>query len=319
MNWRDALDRFLDWTIFFSYNRIGYVLRNNLIWDASDLALSLVGKVVLVTGANAGLGFATALGLAQRGATVYLVCRNAAKGEQARAEIAAATRNPNIHLAVVDLSSLESVRGFVTQFSQTESRLDILINNAGVLLPKREVSVDGIELTFATNVLGGFLLTQQLLPLLRQSTPARIIHVSSGGMYARKLNVDDLQFERESYNGPLAYAQSKRAQVILNEHWAEHLAGSGVTSNCMHPGWADTPGLQSSLPGFRNLVQWTLRSSAEGADTILWLAVTNRVAGRSGKFWFDRRARPTHRMAATRETQADRLRLWQACTALSNS
>ena len=136
-------------------------------------------------------------------------------------------------------------------------------------------------------------------------------------MYTQKLDVDDLQFEHKPFNGVVAYAQAKRAQVILTELWAEKLAGSGVTVNAMHPGWADTPGVQTSLPTFRRLAKGSLRTPEQGADTILWLAVTRAVAGETAKFWFDRRARGTHLLPRTQSSAHDRQRLWDECVRLS--
>jgi NAD(P)-dependent dehydrogenase (short-subunit alcohol dehydrogenase family) len=136
-------------------------------------------------------------------------------------------------------------------------------------------------------------------------------------MYARKLDVEDLQFERKPYNGVTAYAQAKRAQVILTELWAEKLAGSGVTANAMHPGWVDTPGVQTSLPTFHRLSRKSLRTPEQGADTIIWLAAAKSVAGVSGRFWFDRQERTTHLLSRTQSSARDRQRLWDECVRLS--
>lgn len=307
-----ALDELLDRTIVPSYTRLGYALRRST-WDDSDLDVDLTGQVCIVTGASSGLGRSTAEGLASRGARVYMLVRNPSKGEAVRAGIELRTGSGDVHLAVVDLSNQRSVREGVARFLSKESRLDLLINNAGVLLPERVVSVDGIEMTLATNVLGPFLLTSLLLPQLQACAPARIINVSSGGMYTQKLDVEDLQFERKSYSGPRAYAQAKRALVILTELWAEKLDGSGITVNAMHPGWVDTPGVQTSLPRFHRIVGGGLRTPQQGADTILWLAVAQRLTGQSGKFWFDRRPRPTHLLRRTQSTVDDRHRLWAMC------
>jgi NAD(P)-dependent dehydrogenase (short-subunit alcohol dehydrogenase family) len=311
-----TFDTVLDKTVVLSYTRLGYTLRQ-VTWDDNDLDVDMAGKVCLVTGATSGLGRATAEGLAHLGATVYMLARNEAKGKWVREGIVRRTANEKVHLEIADLSSLTSVREFGQGFQERESRLDVLINNAGALISERETSVEGFELSFATNVLGPFLLTRLLIPLLRASAPSRIVNVSSGGMYTQKLDVADLQFEHKPYNGVIAYAQAKRAQMILTELWAERLDGTGVTVNAMHPGWADTPGVQSSLPTFRRLTKRSLRTPQQGADTILWLAAAQRPAGVSGRFWLDRRERGTHLLPGTQSSTRDRQRLWDECVRLS--
>jgi NAD(P)-dependent dehydrogenase (short-subunit alcohol dehydrogenase family) len=273
--------------------------------------------VCLVSGATSGLGLATAEGLANLGATVYMLARNEAKGKAVREGLIQRTGNQNIHLEIADLSSLMSIREFANRFQERADRLDVLINNAGALLSERGSSVDGFELSFATNVLGPFLLTGLLVPLLKASAPSRIVNVSSGGMYAQKLDVADLQFERKPFNGVTAYAQAKRAQVILTKLWAKKLAGSGVTANAMHPGWADTPGVQASLPTFHRLSKKSLRTSEQGADTIIWLAAAESVAGMNGRFWFDRQERTTNLLPRTQSSARDRQFLWDECMRLS--
>jgi dehydrogenase/reductase SDR family protein 12 len=311
-----AFDALLDKTVVLSYTRLGYALRQ-ASWRDADLDADMTGQVCLVTGASSGLGRATAEGLARLGATVYMLVRNEVKGQRVRKGITGRTGNENVHLEIADLSSLTSVREFAERFPNRESHLDVLINNAGVLLSEREHSVDGFELSFATNVLGPYLLTSLLMPLLEANAPSRIVNVSSGGMYAQKLDVADLQFERKPFNGVTAYAQAKRAQVILSELWAEKQACSGVTVNAMHPGWADTPGVQTSLPTFRRLARRSLRTPEQGADTIIWLASAKSVAGTSGKFWFDRQERGTHLLPGTQSSARDRQRLWDECVRLS--
>jgi dehydrogenase/reductase SDR family protein 12 len=191
------------------------------------------------------------------------------------------------------------------------------VNNAGVLPATRTMSPNGIELTFATNVLGPFLLTNLLLPLLKRSAPARIINVSSGGMYTQRITVDDLQSERGEFDGPTAYARTKRAQVILTELWAKRLDGRGVVVHAIHPGWADTPGVKASLPRFYRVTRPLLRTPEQGADTIVWLGAADQPGRRSGLFWHDRRPRPTHLLPWTKETRHEREQLWAQCVQLS--
>lgn len=308
-----VLDTLVDASIVLSYGNTGYKLRHALMWDDADLDVDLTGKVCAITGANSGIGLAATRELARRGATVYLLARNRERGEAARAQIIDQTGNSNVHLESIDLSSVASVQACADRISSQTDRLDVLVNNAGNAFEKRELSVDGLEMTFATNVLGPFALTNALLPLLQNSAPARIINVSSGGMYLAKLDLNDLQFERKKYDALSAYAQSKRALMMLTELWAKRLAASGVTVNCMHPGWVDTPLLQTGLPAFRQSTRSILRTPDEGADTIVWLAVAPQLQSVTGLFWFDRRERATHKLPLTRSPSEDYQRLWSQC------
>ena len=275
------------------------------------------GKVVLVTGAGSGLGFAAAEGFAYLGASVWLLVRSQKRGQDARDRIVERSGNGDVHVGVCDLSNLESVRQFAGRYPDQASRLDVLVNNAGVMTEERAVSADGIELTLATNVVGPFLLTNLLIPLLEKSAPARIINVSSGGMYTQKVHVEDLQSEHGRFDGAQVYARTKRAQVILTELWAQQLAGSGVVVHAMHPGWSDTPGVRSSLPRFYKLTRPLLRTPEQGADTIVWLAAAAEPGRSSGGFWHDRRQRPTHLLPRTKETGQERERLIAECARLS--
>jgi NAD(P)-dependent dehydrogenase (short-subunit alcohol dehydrogenase family) len=202
------LDSVLDRSVIGGYTSIGYRIRSRG-WTTSELP-SLSGRAVMVTGATSGIGLAAAEGFARLGATVWLVVRSQARGEQARAAILERSASKDVHVGLCDLSDLASVGQFAERFAAQAERLDVLVSNAGVLTEERRVSTDGIELTFATNVLGPFLLMNLLLPLLERSAPARIINVSSGGMYTQRIRVDDLQSERGEFDGPTAYARTKR-------------------------------------------------------------------------------------------------------------
>jgi NAD(P)-dependent dehydrogenase (short-subunit alcohol dehydrogenase family) len=191
----------------------------------------------------------------------------------------------------------------------------LLVNNAGVLLPHRTETDEGLETTLATNLLGQFLLTNLLIDKLEP--PARIINVSSGGMYTQRIRVDDLQMKRGRYDGAVAYARTKRGQVILTELWAQALRDEGIVVHSMHPGWADTPGVSESLPKFYRLTKPLLRTPAQGADTIVWLCASDEAARSSGRFWHDRRPRATHRLRSTRETDAERAALWERLAELA--
>jgi dehydrogenase/reductase SDR family member 12 len=309
------LDTILDRSVVLGYTRIGYRLRKDTFKPA-DLP-RLDGKVVVVTGAGSGLGFAAAEGFARLGATVLLLARDERRGETARTQIASRTGNGDVHLDLCDLGDLDSVRQYTQRLRDRTARLDVLVNNAGAMPPERTLSADGIELTFATNVVGPFLLTNLLVPLLAGSDPGRIVNVSSGGMYTQRVHLDDLQMAGERFNGATAYARSKRAAVMLTEAWAQRLAPKAVVAHAMHPGWVDTPGLKSSLPRFYRAMKPLLRTPAEGADTIVWLGATAEPAGSSGGFWHDRRRRPTHLMPQTKQTPSERERLWAECVRLS--
>lgn len=305
----------MDRTVVAGYSSLGYRLRSRG-WSASQLQ-RMEGKVVVITGATSGLGLAAAESFARLGAIVWLVARSAERGEQARARIAERSGTTAVHVGICDLSRMESVRQFVLAFQTEALRLDVLVNNAGILTDGRAHSADGVELTFATNVLGPFLLTNLLMELLEQSVPARIINVSSGGMYTHRIRSDDLQSERGRFDGVAAYARTKRAQVILTELWARRQAGCGVVVHSMHPGWSDTPGVRQSLPRFYKATRALLRTPAQGADTIAWLGAAAEPGRSSGQFWHDRRQRPTHLLPWTRETRQERERLWAECVRLS--
>jgi dehydrogenase/reductase SDR family protein 12 len=309
------IDTILDRTVVGGYSNVGYRVRRGM-WDASELQ-AMDGRVVLVTGATAGIGLAAAEGFARLRASVWLLARSEERGERARAAVVERSGNEDVEVGLCDLSDLQSVRRFAASFSAEAPGLHVLVNNAGVLPGERTLSPEGIELTFATNVLGPFLLTNLLIPLLQKSAPARIINVSSGGMYTQRLHPEDLQMAHEEYDGPTAYARTKRAEVILTELWAERLAGKGVVVQAMHPGWVDTPGVEASLPRFYNVTKRLLRTPQQGADTIVWLGAADEPARSSGGFWHDHRQRPTHRVPWTKETPEDRERLWAECERLS--
>ena len=179
------------------------------------------------------------------------------------------------------------------------------------------MTVDDLELTAQVHVVAPFLLTTLLLPLLRASADARVIFVSSGGMYTRRLDVDALEHPPEPFDGVRAYANAKRAQVVLTGLWARHPAGRGISFHAMHPGWADTPGVQESLPGFRRVMRPLLRSAEQGADTMAWLAAAPEARESNGAFWLDRRPRATTVFPWTRTPEGEAERLWNWCVARS--
>jgi NAD(P)-dependent dehydrogenase (short-subunit alcohol dehydrogenase family) len=311
------LDRALDLTVAPGFSRVGYELRRRTWSGHGRIDADLTGRTVLVTGATSGLGRAAALGFAELGARVLLLGRDPQRLARTREEIAGATGNDDVDVVLCDLSSLEEVRRAAAEVRASDPELHVLVNNAGVLAQERTLSPDGHELTFATNVLGMFLLTELLLGPLEAGAPSRIINVSSGGMYAQRLDLDDLQTEHRPYDGTAVYARTKRAEVLLTQEWARRLAGTGIVVHAMHPGWADTPGVQTSLPRFRAVTRPILRDARQGADTIVWLGAAEEPAASTGRFWHDRRARGTHRLPTTREQPGVAARLYAQCAELS--
>ncbi len=309
------VDAVLEASVVGSFTRIGYLARRRLFdWQPLE-SLRLDGRTAIVTGATSGLGRTAAELLAQQGAAVCIVGRDPDRTVRARAELAAAT-GATIEADIADLSLLAEARGFAERFAATHDRLDILVHNAGALTHEYRVTGEGYETTFATQVLAPFLLTSALLPLLEAAAPSRVVVVASGGMYTEPLDVAALEPGPGDYDGVKAYARCKRAQVVLAGEWARHLVGTGVTVNAMHPGWADTPGLRTALPGFSRLLGPILRTPLEGADTIAWLAAAPEVAGRSGLFFLDRRPRAVHRLRRTRRVDEaqEAGRLWRLCS-----
>jgi NAD(P)-dependent dehydrogenase (short-subunit alcohol dehydrogenase family) len=312
-----AIDSAMDLAVAPGYTKIGFRARRALGWKPLEPGC-MRGRRVIVTGASSGLGLATARTLRELGAHVHILVRDRGRGESAAEQIAGSGEG-GVEVESCDLSSLSSIRSFATRFSSSHRGLDVLINNAGVMAGERDLSVDGYELTFATNVLGMFVLTNELLSQLVSAAPSRIINVSSGGMYTARLDATDLESARGDYDGPRAYAHSKRAEVVLTELWAERLRGWGIVVHAMHPGWADTPGVQRSLPRFHRITGPLLRSAEEGSDTISWLAAAAEPAQSTGLFWHDRRPRSTHRVPWTHESEADRRALWEACVLAGGS
>jgi len=308
------LSRLLDASILLSFDRIGF-RRHAAYFSPTDLQVDLAGRVCLVTGANSGIGFETALALAARGGRVWMLCRDRDRGRAAVREVRARTGSRRVHLGVVDVADAASIRRFVRGLKTPV--VDVIVHNAGVLPDERSESADGHELTFATHVLGPWQLTRRLLPRLRKSRDARVVFVASGGMYTQALSLRDWAWRKRPYDGVVAYAQTKRMQVVLAELLAAELEDSGICVNAMHPGWADTPAVRTSLPRFWNVMRRVLRTPAEGADTVVWLAVSAAARGQTGRFWFDRQPRSTHLLPWTRERRQDRQALRRLCERLA--
>ncbi|MEO5709645.1 MAG: SDR family NAD(P)-dependent oxidoreductase [Nocardioidaceae bacterium] len=305
----NALDTALDRTVLPGYSKIGFWLRRPA-WEADDPEPgSMVGRVAVVTGGNSGLGKATAASLARLGATVHLVVRDLAKGRAAVTDLRGEVPGAEVHLHRCDVSDLTSVRSFAAALRESVDRVDVLVHNAGAMPTERQQSADGHEVALATHVLGPLLMTELLRPLLAAAQPSRVILVSSGGMYAQKLPAGDPEYLQGSFNGTTAYARTKRMQVALTPLMQERWAADGIAVHAMHPGWADTPGVVTSLPGFHRVMGPLLRDTETGADTIVWLAATEPAPG-GGQFWHDRAARPEHWFGTNRSPDEDLQQLW---------
>lgn len=289
---------------YLNFTKAAY-LEHSKNFNPEDMQTKLDGKNCVVTGANSGIGYATAEGLASRGANVYIVCRSKERGEAARSKIQSMTGNKSVYLEVCDLSSVNEIKSFASRFTTKDVPIHVLVNNAGLLEHNRTSTSEGHELNFAVNVLGTYTMTELMLPLLEKAAPdSRVITVSSGGMYTTPLT-DDLQFSRCCFDGVEQYSRNKRIQVALTEKWAETYKEKGIGFYSMHPGWAETPGVAKSLPGFSKSLSGKLRTSDQGADTVIWLALMRKEKLLSGAFYFDRAEAPKHlKFAATRGSHA---------------
>jgi len=316
---RDLVDALLELTIVGSFSRIGSAVRRRLDRWAPPPDDGLAGRTVLVTGPTSGLGRQVTDELAALGARIVLVGRNEERLNAVRDALVARSGIDRYPVIVADMGSLASVRAAADQVLATESRLDVLIDNAGAIFPDRTIGPDGIEATLATLVVGPFALIRDLLPLLDRTAGSRVIAVTSGGQYAQALDLDDLQSSRTPYDGTRAYARAKRAQVSLIREWARRFGGAGIQFYSMHPGWARTPGLVAALPLFARLMGPLLRTPAEGTDTLVWLATAtvDKTDAAGGALWLDRRTRPFDRLPTTRLSRLDRHRLWDLVVALA--
>ncbi|HEX5190478.1 MAG TPA: SDR family NAD(P)-dependent oxidoreductase [Streptosporangiaceae bacterium] len=316
----DPVDAVLEASVAGSFSRLGYEVRSRLLPEFSDDGgeRRLDGRTVLITGGTSGIGLAAACALAGMGANVHLLARSAERAGRATRQIAAAARG-TAGFGVADLDDLESVRSFAARFGDSHDRLDVLIHNAGAVHRSYQRTSGGLERTVAGQVVAPFVLTSLLIGLLRRSAPARVVTVSSGGMYTRPVDVAALDARPDGYRGVAAYALAKRAQVALSAQWAARTAGCGVAFHAMHPGWVRTPGIARSLPAFSRLMGPALRTPDQGADTIVWLASADHALLGSGGFWHDRRRRPVYRFPGAKPAGGADRGLWDWVAAKAES
>lgn len=274
------------------------------------------GKVVLITGGTSGIGKAAATALAGMGATVVITGRNEERGKRALQEIREESGNDGVELILADLTVQDEVRRLAEELRERHNQLEVLVNNAGLVLSERTETPDGIETQLAINHLAPFLLTNLLLDLLKESAPSRIVTVSSDAHRWAKIDLDDLQ-SRKRYRGMQVYGKTKLANIMFTYELAERLEGTGVTANCMHPGgvntnFGDNQGGPMSLL-FR-LFKPFMRSPEQGADTLIYLASSPEVEGMTGKYLADRKVKAASDAAYDETT---RKRLWEASEELT--
>lgn len=277
---------------------------------------SMKGKVCIITGANSGIGKATAQGLAKLDAHIVMLCRDKSRGEEAQSEIITESGNESITLLLADLSSQQSILQFVTEFQMKYGKLHVLINNAGVNPSKRYETVDGLEKAFAINTLAPFLLTNLLLPTLKNSIPARIINVASA-VQSKSINFDNLQFEKH-FRSWKAYSQSKTAIILLTYEFARRLSGSGITVNCLHPGSVKsniTRDYKGIVKLFTKLFFCFAKSPEKGAETSIYLASSPDLENISGKYFIDKEEGKSSNITYNESIAK---RLWNVCTNLTN-
>ena len=274
------------------------------------------GKICMVTGATSGIGLATAKELAGQGATVILTARNPEKGESTVAYIQRETGNQSVEFMLANLSIQDQIRALAREFQNQYSRLDVLVNNAGAIFLKRQLSAEGVEITFATNYINYFLLTNLLLDTLKASAPSRIVNVSSDMQKNAKIDFDDLQAERK-YSSFGAYGQSKLAIILFTYELARRLEGTQVTANAVHPGFAAS-NIGKNNGWLGKIVVPMLKpfamSPAKAAETSIYLASSPDVEGITGKYFMKKKAVPSSPITYD---EAAAQRLWEISTQMT--
>lgn len=307
--WRNVVDKLVEGPVVTSFTSIGPAVRSRLDRWVPLVSYDLTGRRIVLTGGTSGLGLAAAERFTALGAHVVLVGRSRDKTERVCSELPGPGHASPV---IADMGELDQVRAASHQILDLGGA-DTLVHNAGALTAERRTNAAGIEATVASQVVGPHLMTTLLLPSLCDASPGRVITMASGGMYAAGLNVRGLQMSDGEYGGSEQYARAKRAQVTMNELWAARVSPSKVVFHAMHPGWADTPGVEASLPGFRKVMGPLLRSADQGADTLVWLVADDTATASSGDFWLDRRRRSIHKLPTTKRTDTPerRAQLWE--------
>lgn len=272
------------------------------------------GKICIITGANSGIGKSTAIGLAKMNATIVMMCRNKERGEEAQKKIIELTGNKKVDLLLCDLSSQESIRKFVSEFKSKYQKLHVLINNAGVMLSKRVISLDGFEMNFTVNYLAPFLLTNLLLDVLKKSAPSRIINVSSAAHRMAKMDFDDLQSERMKYRLFKIYGVSKLALMLFSYELSRKLEGTSVTVNTVHPGLVNTNLGQDQSSFSKGFGKLFFKKPEKGAETSIYLASSQEVEGITGKYF----AKKEQKQSSEESYNEDYAkRLWELSTEMT--
>jgi len=314
------VDAMLEASVVGSFSNIGPALRRRTDHWADPPAAA--GRVVVLTGATSGLGLQAATELSRLGASLCLVGRDPARAEAARQRVQAASTaegeaGGEVAVELADLEDLDQVESLAERLAARLERLDVLIHNAGSLLRERRASPQGTEATITMHLLAPYVLTERLRPLLAASAPSRVITMTSGGMYTQRFDLTELVMPESGYDGAVAYARAKRAQVVLTHEWQRRYGSLGVGFHSVHPGWADTPGLSAGLPTFSRLLHPLLRTPAEGADTMVWLAGSPDGTPDGGHLWLDRRPRCEYRLPQSWVPPARRvaegIALWEWC------
>ncbi len=327
---KTAIDTIMEKSVVPSFSSLGSSIRSRLFHWKPLSDYSLDGKVVVITGATSGIGEAGARLYAQMDATLVIVARSRPKTETLISALQKESGNDRIFSVIADLGDQDEVRKAADELASRWPVIDVLVHNAGALFNQRKRAANGTDLSVELMVATPFLLTGLLLDNLKAAataqdnnttglspSPARVLTMSSGGMYTQALNVEGLQMSDENYQGAKQYALAKRAQVVLNEMWADRVSAEDVVFHALHPGWVNTPGITEALPGFSRILGplGLLRTADAGADTMVWLSADSTALSSSGQFWHDRQARDIDMSSKSRlaDTPDQRRALWQWC------